>query len=325
MEEEEVGQTVPENAGTGVDFNAMMRRMARESIAGSGPSTNIDVETLRATAATLAQKAMAILSDESAKGRPIGGVNDIAAAMARRLYQSAATEETQVEPSAKLTQERPIEAIPRLAAEILPQREAPPALTESQERKFKLAMRNANVPSVVANTMLQYGITGKQEAAAFLANAQAESNINRDLFERTNFAEGGGYVDESTGIDWRGRGTLQITGKNNYEHISKILNMPEIMENPDLLLDPAISAAASAAFWRYGGPTREGGFVSQRATPSGEMYRGDIGEESRFAESMYRITGRGAERTPDDYLNKRYPAYKNFVELFNENEYDWTK
>ena len=102
MEEEEVGQTVPENAGTGVDFNAMMRRMARESIAGSGPSTNIDVETLRATAATLAQKAMAILSDESAKGRPIGGVNDIAAAMARRLYQSAATEETQVEPSAKL-------------------------------------------------------------------------------------------------------------------------------------------------------------------------------------------------------------------------------
>ena len=325
MEEEEVGQIVPEDAGTGIDFNAMMRRMARESIAGAGPSTNIDVETLRATAAALAQKAMAILSDESAKGRPIGGINDIAAAMGRRLYQSMAREETQAEPPSKLTQERPIEAIPQLATEILPQREAPPALTESQERKFKLAMRNANVPSVVANTMLQYGITGKQEAAAFLANAQAESNINRDLFERTDFAEGGGYVDEGTGIDWRGRGALQITGKNNYEHISKILNMPEIMENPDLLLDPAISAAASAAFWRYGGPTQEGGFVSQRATPSGEMYRGDIGEERRFAESMYRITGRGAEKTPDKYLNRRYPAYQNFVELFNENEYDWTR
>jgi len=325
MEEEEVGQIVPEDAGTGVNFNAMMRRMARESIAGAGPSTNIDVETLRATAATLAQKAMAILSDESAKGRPIGGINDIAAAMGRRLYQSMAREETQAEPPSKLTQERPIEAIPQLATEILPQREAPPALTQSQERKFKLAMLNADVPPVVANTMLQYGITGKQEAAAFLANAKAESNIGRDRLERTDDARGGRYYDPATGLDWRGRGVLQITHRQNYEHIAKILDMPEIMENPDLLLDPAIGAAAAAAFWRYGGPQADGGFASQRKTPSGEMYRSDLGEESRFAESMYRITGRGAETTPDKYLNKRYPLYKNFMSLFNEDEYDWTK
>lgn len=327
MEEEEVGQIAPENADTGVNFNAMMRRMARESIAGAGPSTNIDVETLKAAASALAEKAMAILSDESAKGRPVGGVNDIAATIARRLYRSMETEEAPAvaEPPSRFTQERPIEAIPQLATEGIPQREAPAALTASQERKFKLAMRNANVPSVIANTMLQYGITGKEEAAAYLANAQAESTMGRNLFERTDFAESGGYVDRDTGIDWRGRGDLQITGKDNYEHISKILDMPQIMENPDLLLDPAISAAASAAFWRYGGPTKEGGFVSQRKTPSGEMYRSDLGEQSRFAESMYRITGRGAEKKPADYLNQRYPVYKNFISLFNEDEYDWTR
>jgi len=60
MEEEEAGQIVPEDAGTGVNFNAIMQRMARESIAGVGPSISIDVEVLRATAATLAQKAMAM-------------------------------------------------------------------------------------------------------------------------------------------------------------------------------------------------------------------------------------------------------------------------
>jgi hypothetical protein len=96
------------------------------------------------------------------------------------------------------------------------------------------------------------------------------------------------------------------------------------MENPDLLLDPAIGAAAAAAFWRYGGPQADGSFASQRRTPSGEMYRSDLGEESRFAQSMYRITGYGAENDPEGYLNKRYPMYKNFMSMFNENEYDWT-
>ena len=327
MEEEEVGQIAPENADTGVNFNAMMQRMARESIAGAGPSMSIDAETLQATAAALAQKAMAILSDESAKGRPVGGVNDIAATIVRRLYRSMETEEAPAlsEPPSRFTQERPIEAIPQLATEILPQREAPAALTASQERKFRLAMRNGNVPPVIANTMLQYNITGKEEAAAYLANVQAESSMGSDRFERTEEAQGGAYYDSATGIDWRGRGDLQITGIDNYRHISKILDMPEIMENPDLLLDPAISAAAAAAFWRYGGAQADGGFASQRKTPSGEMYRGDRSEMTRFAESMYRITGRGAEKTPETYLNQRYPVYKNFMSLFNQDEYDWTK
>ena len=323
MEEEEVGQIVPDN--TGVDFNAMMQRMARESIAGAGPSIDIDVETLRTTAATLAQKAMAILSDESAKGRPIGSVSDIAVAIGRRLYQFMNPAQSPEEPSSKLIQERPIEAVPTLAAEIIPRSKAPVALPPSQERKFKLALLNAKVPTVIVNTMLQYGITGKEEAAAYLANVQAESGMGSNLFEQTDFAKGGGYVDRNTGIDWRGRGDLQITGKANYEHISKMLNMPEIMENPDLLLDPAISAAASAAFWRYGGPTKEGGFVSQRKTPRAEIYRNDLGQQDRFTESMYRITGRGAENKPEDYLKQRYPVYKNFMSLFNEDEYDWTR
>jgi hypothetical protein len=183
-------------------------------------------------------------------------------------------------------------------------------------------MRNADVPNVVVNAMLQYGITGKQEAAAYLANAKAESNIGRDRFERTPGAEGGQHYDPATGLDWRGRGDLQITHKQNYEHISKILDMPEIMENPDLLLDPAISAAAGAAFWRYGWAGKNGSFIPESSTPRAAMYRTDLGEDSRFAESMYRITG---YNPPESYLKQRLPYYKNFMSLFNEDEYNWTK
>jgi putative chitinase len=47
-----------------------------------------------------------------------------------------------------------------------------------------------------------------------------------------------GNGDEKSGDGWkyRGRGALQLTGKNNYEAFSKYLDKPEIMENPDLVV-----------------------------------------------------------------------------------------
>ena len=46
-----------------------------------------------------------------------------------------------------------------------------------------------------------------------------------------------GNGDEASGDGWkfRGRGALQLTGKNNYEAFAKYLNNPEILENPDLV------------------------------------------------------------------------------------------
>jgi putative chitinase len=46
-----------------------------------------------------------------------------------------------------------------------------------------------------------------------------------------------GNGDESTGDGWkyRGRGALQLTGKNNYKLFSDYLKKPEIMTNPDLV------------------------------------------------------------------------------------------
>jgi putative chitinase len=46
-----------------------------------------------------------------------------------------------------------------------------------------------------------------------------------------------GNGDETSGEGWkyRGRGALQLTGKNNYQLFSNYLKRPEIMANPDLV------------------------------------------------------------------------------------------
>ena len=46
-----------------------------------------------------------------------------------------------------------------------------------------------------------------------------------------------GNGDESSGDGWkfRGRGALQLTGKDNYKAFSDYMKKPEIMDNPDLV------------------------------------------------------------------------------------------
>jgi len=48
-----------------------------------------------------------------------------------------------------------------------------------------------------------------------------------------------GNGDEESGDGWkyRGRGALQLTGKNNYTAFVEYLDKPEILDNPDLVVD----------------------------------------------------------------------------------------
>jgi len=47
-----------------------------------------------------------------------------------------------------------------------------------------------------------------------------------------------GNGDEESGDGWkyRGRGALQLTGKNNYTAFAKYLDKPEVLDNPDLVV-----------------------------------------------------------------------------------------
>lgn len=62
----------------------------------------------------------------------------------------------------------------------------------------------------------------------------------------------GGRMGNTTpgdGWKYRGRGLIQITGRNNYQRFGKMLGI-NLVEHPDLAVDPKYSLALAAAFFR---------------------------------------------------------------------------
>lgn len=142
--------------------------------------------------------------------------------------------------------------------------------------------------AVVAEMDAQ-GITDKNERAMLLAQVDHESNGFRSGEESFNYRSadriaevsktaakkgkpaieaamkqgpeavaelmyGGrmGNTEAGDGYKYRGRGSIQITGKDNYKKLGDKLGL-DLVNNPDLLMDPAISAKASVQWWKDNG------------------------------------------------------------------------
>jgi len=59
-----------------------------------------------------------------------------------------------------------------------------------------------------------------------------------------------GNGDESSGDGWRyrGRGLIQVTGRDNYTALAAVLRLP-LVEQPDMLLQPRIALRSAVAWW----------------------------------------------------------------------------
>lgn len=60
---------------------------------------------------------------------------------------------------------------------------------------------------------------------------------------------GNGPIESGEGWKYRGRGLKQLTGKSNHSDCSKGLGV-DLVDNPDLLLQPTYAARSAAWFWR---------------------------------------------------------------------------
>jgi len=71
----------------------------------------------------------------------------------------------------------------------------------------------------------------------FDAASAAKAARNPEKIANRVYANRMGNGNEASGDGWkyRGRGALQLTGKDNYKAFADYLKKPEIMENPDLV------------------------------------------------------------------------------------------
>lgn len=65
---------------------------------------------------------------------------------------------------------------------------------------------------------------------------------------------GNGPADTLDGWKFRGRGPIQLTGRNNYLACGDAIGI-DLVHEPDKLLEPVIGAMAAGWFWTEGNPT----------------------------------------------------------------------
>ena len=109
--------------------------------------------------------------------------------------------------------------------------------------------------AVLSKEAQSQGIKGK-ELAAFLAQCSHESGGFRYLSEiwgptaAQNTYDGRmGNNKSGDGYRYRGRGYIQLTGKNNYTQAGRALGL-DLVKNPDQASTPDIGAKTSVWFWK---------------------------------------------------------------------------
>jgi len=102
--------------------------------------------------------------------------------------------------------------------------------------------------------MAKYEINTPNRVLAFLSQIGVESDRLRTTEE---YASGSAYegrqdlgnIYQGDGKKFKGRGLIQLTGRANYEKMSKKVGK-DLVNNPDLVLDPDVATEVSAIFWR---------------------------------------------------------------------------
>jgi len=104
------------------------------------------------------------------------------------------------------------------------------AQTSHESGNFKIFSENLNYSSEGLNKIFpKYFKNAGRDANDYHRNPEKIANVV--------YSNRMGNGDENSGEGWkyRGRGALQLTGKNNYSAFAEYLNKPEILDNPDLV------------------------------------------------------------------------------------------
>ena len=136
-------------------------------------------------------------------------------------------------------------------------------MTTEQLKNIATYATHANVilyAPLLSKYMAEYGITGKMRMSAFIAQIIHESGSFRYTREIASGAayEGRknlGNVFKGDGVRFKGRGLIQITGRDNYGEISKVFGV-DFTANPELLEQPEWAVKSACWWWNNKGLNR---------------------------------------------------------------------
>ena len=123
-------------------------------------------------------------------------------------------------------------------------------------------MNERQIAAILGNVGKESGFTVKSEGGAYtrkraeevFGKARVQNLSDADLKDpkkmlELQYAGRMGNKEAGEGYKYRGRGFIQLTGKNNYTEASKeIFGDDRLVKNPDLVSDPKIAAKVTAWF-----------------------------------------------------------------------------
>ena len=110
---------------------------------------------------------------------------------------------------------------------------------------------------VMMATLTKFEINTRLRAAHFIAQIAHESNGFRTTVE---YASGNAYEgrkdlgnnNPGDGVRYKGRGLIQLTGKDNYRTYGQRIGV-DLVTNPELAADPVVSLTLAGQYWSYNG------------------------------------------------------------------------
>ena len=105
--------------------------------------------------------------------------------------------------------------------------------------------------------MVRDGVT---DSNGILQNYSAD-NVHNSMYAGRN---GNGDFASGDGSRYKGRGYIQLTGRDNYRLIGEDIG-EDLENNPDLMLDPKIAKKASVAWWKRNVQTRQPDYADVEA------------------------------------------------------------
>ncbi|HET8993356.1 MAG TPA: glycoside hydrolase family 19 protein [Rhodococcus sp. (in: high G+C Gram-positive bacteria)] len=133
---------------------------------------------------------------------------------------------------------------------------APPAVTTDDLRMIVPEISAERIDQYIAplnEAMTRNGIDTPVRQAAFIAQLAVESDSFRTFEE---YASGRAYegradlgnVHPGDGERYKGRGAIQVTGRHNYEELSRHTGV-DFVTNPELLAAPENAFVSAAWYW----------------------------------------------------------------------------